>query len=706
MTAALLAASAILAVAQQDTTVRDTVQMDVLVVTATRSSETSRLEQDLALSTVRPELAERASGTQMANLLRDVAGVQVQQTSAGQGAVILRGLIGNQVLLLVDGVPLNNGTYRDGPGQYLATIDPETVERIEVIRGAASVLYGSDAQGGVVNVITKTHPFEGARSLRVAGAVSSADDAWRARLSGGAVWSRFSLALGGSLVSAGDLRAGGEVGPQVPTGYDAAGFDAELVYHVNGLHEIKGVFQHFGMQDVPRYDRYVTFRAPVPGADAEHVFEPQARQLAYVRYTFSPGGAALTRLETTISLTTQREGRSRIRLQDDGEPDTTRTVWRDDVYTPGVAVIGTSTLGVGTRLLQLTWGGDYYHDRLVSEGLEQDLLTNAETPLYRNTTSGPIPTGSFPDGANADRLGLFVAAAGDAADWVRLSLGARWGTFRNDAEVGTELGGHVVNTASALTGQLGAVFRPAHDWRVAARLAGGFRAPNLYDLTRAGPVPGGVALPNPDATPERSLGGELGVRYTTRRAALDVTGYYTRITDFIDRVPGQFEGDTLFNGERVFQGRNVGTARLYGVEAEALLLFGQFSARGTLLFTRGEQEVVSGQVEPMSKIPPLAGHASLRWTEARGKVWVEYLLRWAGSQSRLGTRDLNDPRIEPGGTSGFAVHGLRAGTVVTRRLQLSAGFDNIGDALYRGHASGVDGPGRHVWAGLSWIGSF
>ncbi|NIM51811.1 MAG: TonB-dependent receptor [Gemmatimonadales bacterium] len=708
ITATVLAVSTTFNLAQQDSIpVRDSiVLLEELVVSGTRSGEAPRLEQPMALSIAVPSLRERAAGTVAANLLRDLAGVQVQQTSAGQGAVILRGLIGNQVLLLVDGIPMNNGTYRDGPGQYLATIDPEAIERIEVIRGPASVLYGSDAQGGAVNIITRPHPYSGARSIRLSGSASSADRGYRARVSAGVIGSRLSVAVGGTLISAGDLRAGEGLGAQVPTRFDAEGLDAEVTYHLDGHHVLEGVVQHFAMHDVPRYDRYVDFRAPALGRDAEHLFEPQIRQLAYARYTFAPRRPALTRLEATVSLTAQREGRSQIKLTDSGTPEDLRTGWRDDVYTPGVSLVGSSLVTLGGRTVMLTWGGDFYHDRLNTRGHTEVISTGTQVALTRTTETGTIPTGNFPDGANADRIGVFISAETLLMPWLRLSAGGRWSRFHNEAHVGTEFGGLVKNRSSDLTGQFGLVAAPAPSWRIAARLAEGFRAPNLYDLTRTGPVPGGIALPNPDATPERSLSGELGVRYATATTAVDVTAYYTRITDFIDRVPGQFHNDTLFNGERVFQGRNVGTARVRGLEAEAAKVVGPLRMRATVLYTHGEQQSTAGVEEPMSKIPPLGGNASIRWTAPRRSVWIEYLLRWAARQDRLGTRDVRDPRIpRPDGTPGYAVHGLRVGARVGPEVDVSAGIENLTDELYRDHASGVDNPGRYVWVGVSWVGA-
>jgi outer membrane receptor protein involved in Fe transport len=692
------------AVAQQDTTVRDTiVALDEMVVSGSRGAAAQRLDQPLAHALTTPTLIDRAGGTVAVHLLQEVAGVHVQQTSAGQGAVILRGMVGNQVLLLVDGVPMNNGTYRDGPGQYFATIDPETVQRIEVVRGPASVLYGSDAQGGVVNVLTRPHPHVGYESARMGGRASSADGAFRARLSAGVQREHWSVSAGGTVATVGNLRPGGNLGAQTPTGYDADGADARIRFWL-GRHRLTGSVQHFSMHDVPRYDRYVTFRAPSPGRDAEHMFDPQTRQLAFVRHTWEGPTPALRTLTTTVSVAVQREGRHRIRL-DDGIPDSIATIWRDDVYTPGFSIVGTSHATIAGRGVGFTWGGEWYHDRLASNGFDENLRDGTQTPLERDaSTGGVIRVGNFPDGATADRIGVFAAADVPLTGFLSTSVGGRWSLFRNSAEVGADFGGSVENSTAEVTGQVGLVAAPARRWRVTARLAQGFRAPNLYDLTRTGPVPGGVALPNPDARPEESLSGEMSVRYAGRAGAFDITVYATRVTDFLDRVPGAFLGDTLFGGERVFQGRNVGTATIRGVELEAAKTLGSVRLDAGAVYTHGDQTPASGLPEPMSKIPPFSGYAVVRWATPvpHRRMVVEYALRWALQQDRLGVRDLGDPRIPPGGTPGYVVHGLRFSVELASGFDLSAGLENVLDALYRSHASGVDAAGRHVWVGAGW----
>ncbi|MEE8116126.1 MAG: TonB-dependent receptor [Gemmatimonadales bacterium] len=674
--------------------------MPEIVATATRGVRGANATSPIAASVTAPTSADRAAGRVAADLLRDIAGVHVQQTSAGQGAVILRGLIGNQVLLLVNGIPLNNGTYRDGPGQYLATIDPETIERIDVIRGPASVLYGSDAQGGVVNLITRPHPSAEGWTMRGTFQATTSNGGVRGRLSAGWGSPTLNIGMGGTLQQAGSLRAGGNIDAQSPTGFTAEGLDARISYHPNPIHSLTVGVEHFALHNVPRYDRYVDFRAPAVGRDAEHIFEPQTRQLAFARYRAEPGRPSLLTIEATASLVIQREGRRRRRLEDNGLPATILQRTRDDVYTPGVSLVGSSLIHGGHRSVWLTWGGEAYRDHLSSRG-RRESLAGTSVELFRSTQDGRIATGRFPDGATMDRVGVFLSADAEVVPRVRLSVGGRWSGFRSVADVGLDLGGAVENEAAALTGQIGAVVTIAAPLSIALRLAQGFRAPNLYDLTNVGSVPGGVVLPNPNAQPEESLSSEASVRLHDKRTAIDVTVYRTVIDGFIDRVVWSFAGDTLFDGERVFQGRNVATARVAGIEIEALRVVGPILGRATLLYTHGEQTGGDGGVEPMAKIPPLQGTVSLRWRPPGRQMWVAYQLAWATRQDRLANRDLRDPRIPDGGTLGYTVHSLTFHAQVTPSLSASAGIENIADALYRSHASGVDSPGRHVWAGVT-----
>jgi len=702
LTAILLSGPAGLAAQGRDSVPPDSVvRMSEIVVTATRSEFVRTVESPAAARTDTAAAADRAAARVAVDLLRDAPGVHVQQTSAGQGAVVLRGLAGNQVLLLVNGIPMNNGTYRDGPGQYLATIDPESIERIEVVRGPAAVLYGSDAQGGVINVITRPHPA--GLGLGMGGSVqaSTATHGARARLSAGYGTAAWQARAGITLQGAGDLRAAAPVGAQSPTGFDAWGVDARVDYVPAGAHQVTLGAQSFRMNGVPRYDRYWRFRAPAPGPDYDYRFDPQLRQLGYLRYGLRSERAALRRLTATASLAVQRETLVRQRRATDTTPATRIDVTDDRVYTPGLSLVGESRFVLAHRPVTLTWGVEGHYDVLDASGTHRSLVDGAVTPIERQTSAGPLPGGRFPDGATMGRAGVFLEADAPVTGWLRLSAGGRWSGFRSVAEVGTDLGGRIATTAGALTGQAGAVARLAPPLELALRLAQGFRAPNLYDLTNVGPVPGGIVVPNPDLAPERSLTCEAGLRLRAGATGGEVVVYRTAIGGFVDRAPATFRGDTLLEGERVFQGRNVGDARVWGVEAEAAHRTGPLELRGTLLATRGEQTPAGGAAEPMPKIPPVSGTAEARWWGPDRAWWVAYRLSWAARQDRLAARDLEDSRIAPGGTPAYAAHALVASAAVARGFSLSIGLENLTGRLYRTHASGVDAPGRHVWAGLS-----
>ena len=135
-------------------------EIEEITITTTRD-ERSASEVPAAVSVIDRDQLDAKAGRISPDLLRGEPGIFVQQTTPGQGTPIVRGLIGSSVLTLVDGMRLNNAIFRPSPNQYFALVDPYEVERIEIVRGTGSTLYGSDAMGGVINVLTPTPRFEG-----------------------------------------------------------------------------------------------------------------------------------------------------------------------------------------------------------------------------------------------------------------------------------------------------------------------------------------------------------------------------------------------------------------------------------------------------------------------------------------------------------------------------------------------------------------
>ncbi len=724
--AGVLSAASLSAAAQTPPceTVSDSavVRMDSLVVTAIRMATTS---EELAVSVNlvgRAELRQRP-----VRLLLDVLaaepGVLVQQTTAGQGAAFVRALTGSQVLLMVDGVRLNNGTFRQGPSQYLSSVDPEIMERVEVVRGASSTLYGSDAMGGVINVVTRragdllrpgeswtaegSYTFDGATDgsrARISGAVAAPDFLSGLELFGGVSFGSWS-----------HLKPGGGLPPQDPTGYDQRSGDLRLDLQATRRLRVEMSGQHSEQSHVPRYDRYVDFRAPGVdgggvGRNALYLFEPQDRSLARLKGSLAANRPWMSTLDVQVSWQVQREGRA-IRGQSlvDGvvvPSDRVRHV-SDDVRSVALDIQGQAIRADGRG--GVTYGLEMWDNVTRSHGRDEDLATGIETASLRWSGSEAVPTGRFPDGSRFGG-GALYAFVDELWRMFRVQLGGRGSVYRTTTRVGDAYGGDVRSRIGNVTGEIGLVYRAMPGLSVRARAAQAFRAPNIYDLTLVGDVPGGVSLPNPDLDPERGHTLEMGAAWTRGSAAAELTVFRIVIDGIMDRdlgTSGFASASAVGSGQlRLLTVQNLGSATVDGVEGS---LSAELPARGRLdlsaSWTLGDAVVVrDGEraAEPLSRVPPPTMSHRVRWPLSRDgrSAWIEYSGRMAGRQARLGFRDQLDSRIQIGGTPAYHVHSLRGGVAWGERLRVSVGVENLFDALYRVHGSGIDAPGRHLFVRL------
>jgi outer membrane receptor protein involved in Fe transport len=697
--------------AQSDSTSERARQLDTVTTVVDRSIATSPLLQGGALAI---EGAERLRSTPvriLPDVLRESPGVQVQQTNSGHGTVILRGLTGNQVLLMIDGIRLNTATVRDGPNQYLALVDPERIARVEVIRGPGSALYGSDAMGGVVNIVTKE---PGRRSgLEASMMYGSADHGMRAHLGGILGGENLRARAGLTATAADDLRAGGGIGEQPRTGYSSYAGDLMVAAELPGCHRLTLSGQGSILRDVSRFDRLVDFRldpsvaSAVQGQDTEFLFDPQTHLLGIARLSGAACDGWLPGRGFAAGAALQREGRlQRSAEQDDAGimvAGPQREYQRDDTRTLFVTAHAEPRVPFGTHLRV---GLDVYDDLVSSFGYIETVASGSRTPTVREAGSDRIAAGRFPDGARMTTAGAYAHGARLLGDHARVLAGVRYDRSHVTLRSGDDFGGDVDAVSSAVSGQVGAAAYLDGGFVLAAHFGQGFRAPNIYDLSTVSAVPGGIVLPSPDLDPERSNTLELSVRKSGPRVTGGAIVYATRITGFIDRTPGSYQGDTLFDGLRVFRAANIGEAWIRGVELHAdAALTRRLSIRAQAFHTYGSQTGAGGKGrEPVGRIPPVTGVAALRRTLGRpgSGAWVELAARGASPQDRLSDRDLRDSRIQEGGTPGYAIASVRGALFLWGATRMSAGLENLFDRGYREHGSGIDAPGRHIWVRLDF----
>ncbi|MCA9269472.1 MAG: TonB-dependent receptor plug domain-containing protein, partial [Planctomycetales bacterium] len=323
-----------------------------------RGPSISLFENPQAIEIVTQQQIQEKGVTDMGAILEQTVGVMVQRTGRGQSSPFVRGLTGQQVLIMVDGVRMTNATFRAGPNQYFNTIDPNMVERVEVIRGSGAVLYGADALGGVINVVTKRSKlcgFDYATGSTVQ-RFSSADTGYTGRLNIEGSVGALGVFAGGGYGNYNNLNIGsgadfpaGVTDPQQSTswGYDSG--DIKFNYALSDCSELVFAMQHYSGNDVFRSDRNP--------ANRNEVFDPQQRDLTYLRWQ-GCGDGLISTYQITGSFLQLLEDRT------DDEfgrvPPRLRTFGFADQQT-GVTFAFSSDLCCAGWL---SYGFDWYHDQI------------------------------------------------------------------------------------------------------------------------------------------------------------------------------------------------------------------------------------------------------------------------------------------------------------------------------------------------------
>lgn len=629
-----------------------------MVVTANRV-ERQIFETPQAVSVAGDLEVSESNASRTPDILSGTEGVLIQKTNVGGGAPYIRGLIGKQVLILVDGVRLNNSNYRYGPHQYLNTIDPGIVERIEVVRGPASVLYGSDALGGAINVITKRRtefPKQGETGWMAQLHAETADQQWTARAQFEGNRGNFGWIGGINAKTFEDLRGGGEVGVQTPTQYDELGGDIKFNYRPDSGQE--WIFAH---QTTRQYDVPKTSEVTL-GSKLKFNYEPQLRSLSYLEYRARDVLGVFDGMKLNLSFNRQKEGEEIITRS----APTIETREITDVKTSGITGEFTNKIGTTHRL---AYGFDYYTDSFDTEKKSIDLMTGVSTDVAPGT----------PDGAKYTGLGIYAQDEIALGRRIEVIVGARYANF--DAK-GT-LGANALSfSGSKLTGSLHGLYRMAPNWNLVGGIAQGYRAPNMEDFF--GRVDFVSEIPNTRLHPEKSLNREIGVKYYSPQTSGDIFLFDADYDDLIVRT-------TVSPG--VKQRQNLKRATIRGVEVGVRHAFtAQWSAGGNLTYTRGEDKDTQ---QPLQRIPPLYGAVRVRY-DLKSTQWYEVYSNWAQKQTRLSPEDLTDVRIPSGGTPGYATLNLRAGFRPSRDQEWLISLENIGDIQYKTHGSGVYASGLNM----------
>ena len=639
--------------------------------------------------------------------LQFTPGVLVQKTAYGHGSPFIRGFTGRQNLLLVDDVRLNNSLFRGGPVQYWNTVDPFSLDRIELIKSQGSVLYGSDAIGGTLNAFTKSSNFQfeeaeqffnhgmGYYEYRSNGEGSHIG---RLETSFG-VGEKFGVMLGVTGKDYGDIRDSG-VGLMQNTGYPEQDLDLRFDMALSPNTTLTVLHQNVNQGDVWRWHSTIynpgwqhDGHVAAPGTYKSRIYD-QERSLTYIKVAGEdPDEAAwISRWSATLSYQTGRDSES----QDRSAARVDRRYQIAEVDTLGFDLSFESPLADGA----LVYGLDYYQDSVDASG-------------YRDRGAGMTYDPSFrpvADDSEYDLFGAYAQYVWRPSERFELTGGGRY-TYAD-----AELGRYYDATAAAdrfgatrswddFTGSLRALYRINDCWNLYGGVSQAFRAPNLDDLsgnltTRSGtPNLGSVSV-----EPEEFVTWELGARHTTSTRYFNAAIFYTDVSDAITSVPSAA-------GSPVSVTTNGQDGYVYGIELEGSWEFTPgWVVSGFVAWQDGQTETpvfFGGPVvdQYASRMLPLSGSIALRWTHPSDRLWIEGRVLAAAEQDRLTAADLGDTqRIPTGGTPGYVVAMLHAGWQATDHLELTCGLENLTDEDYRNHGSGQNEPGFNaiVGAKVTW----
>lgn len=672
--------------------------MKPLIVTASRSEQ---LASDVPYSTeyIGGQYMKDNERRTIPKALQFTPGVLVQQTTFGHGSPFIRGFTGRQNLLMVDGVRMNNSTYRGGPIQYWNTVDPLSIDHMELIMSQGSVLYGTDAIGGTLNAFTKSSNFQAEKEGEV---FHHGLTSYEYRMNGNGshigrvetqmgIGGVFGVHFGISSKDFGDITDS-SVGRMRGTGYDEEAFDFRADWAVTPDSTLTFVSQYVNQDDISRW--HSTANNPgwthgshfaSPGNFVSRLYD-QERLMTYLRWAGENPmvDSPIQRWSATISHQTTADSES----QERNNPLNTSNIRRRhiDLDTYGLDLTLETDTDHGTWI----YGFDYYRDEVDSSGFNSD---NARTTVTESL--------SLADDSYYDLFGVFGQYIWRPSDDWEITGGTRY-TYAK-----ATLGNSINENPSwdAFVGSLRALYRLDDEWSVFGGMSQAFRAPNLDDLTGAQTSKAGLtSLGSLNAEPEEYLTYEIGIRRSSDDVSFETAIFYTDISDQLVSV----DTSAIDTTQRLVNG---GDGYLYGIESEGIWnINDEWSLRGFAAWQSGKSEVpafVGGPIneENPSRLLPLTGSAALRWTSPSEKYWIQGRLTGAMEEDRLSPAQQasDNQRIPTNGTPAYLVASVNAGWQVTEKLGLTCSVENLTDEDYRIHGSGQNEPGLMGVFGVEYV---
>lgn len=722
---------------------KESEQLDEVVLSVFKSkNKAARIAEQIAVLT-KGEIQQISPQT-TADLLASVPGIKVQKSQFGGGSPVLRGMESNRVLLVVDGVRMNNAIYRKGHLQNSITISPNQLDRTEIVFGPSSVIYGSDALGGVIHYYTKTPRLSEEEEVKSSffSRFSSVNNEVTTNVSAELSFEKWASFTSVTYSDFGDLKMGqnrshgftswgkvfeysentsgfysatptvnSDFDLQRNTGYNQTDVLQKFYVPLSKKTDLKLNFQYSTSSDVPRFDRLTELSS---GAlkFAEWYYGPQQRLLLSSQLDVNPNKSWMKKGTFTAAYQNIKESRIQRRFN---SLDRSYREEEVDVFSLNGDFLIPLT---EDNRRHLTYGFEFAYNDVHSNAFGRTLSVSGNSVIG---SSGTFAVQSrYPDGGSSyTSTALYAGYRQDISDFSTLNFGARFTHTHLEAKWIDQTFITLPQTDitldnSAATATVGYVYKPNKNWQINSVISSGFRSPNIDDVGRVREKSGNVTVPNMSVKPEFAYSAEVGVQkyFNDRKFKVSGVVYYTLLDNYIIRDAFTINGSStvLFDGElgNVVANQNKNTAYVTGFTTSFQgKISDRFSTSGSMTFTEGKAYDTN---EPLSSIPPLFGQFDVHY-KYDSKIEIGASLRFNAK------KDISDFNITEGidnhdltpivdenatndldkyfGSPAWVTLGVNGRYIANSNWTFQGGVDNIFDQHYREFASGISAPGRN-----------
>ena len=666
----------------------------------------------------------------MADAIGVIGEVFIQKSQMGGGSPMIRGFATNRVLIVVDGVRMNNAIYRSGNLQNIISFDPLALQDAEVIFGPGSLMYGSDAIGGVMDFHTLEPKLAANTKIIVLGDAlvryTSANNEKTGHANINIAGKKLSFLASFTTSNFDDLKMGKHGGQnnylrkeyierinnqdvvvqntnpyiQKNTGYHQNNLLTKLRYKPSEHWDIQYGYHYSKTGNIPRYDRLIEY-ASGNLRFAEWNYGPQFWNMQNVQIQHKKNTTLYN--EAKIVIAYQQYQESRIDRRRNNNNQRTQT---ENVDASSVNLDFTKSL---TDKEEIFYGAEWIGNIVGSTATNLNIANNIQTSVATR----------YPDGATWNSFATYSSYKKIINDQLNFSGGLRFNTGQTKASFDTTFFKfpftHSNLQNSSVTGNIGVVYKANERLQLNALISTGFRIPNIDDIGKVfESAPGNVVVPNNKLKSEYAWNYEIGLQYNkSEKINYYLSVFTTTLQNALTNRPFTFNGeDSIFydgTKSRVNAIQNIANAKVWGIQLGWELFVNKYTKwQSKLNWIDGhETDDVKNEQVPLRHAPPLFGSSAIQWQEGQFAIELNTQFNGQINSENLAPSEKAKAAIyavdntgKPYAPSWYTIN-IKASYTIGK-MQVHLGWENISNQRYRPYSSGIVAAGSNIISSLRY----